>query len=86
MSTIATSGTRTFVRGEIKEGEKFFIVLQEDHYINNSPWNSTIINYYSIRRDDAIAFTSYKDGGEPLFFTAKVKDGKIKYPQIFLLL
>lgn len=78
MSTIATSGTRTFVRGEIKEGEKFFIVLQEDHYINNSPWNSTIINYYSIRRDDAIAFTSYKDGSEPLFFTAKVKDGKIK--------
>ncbi len=75
----STAGTKTFIRGEIKEGEKFFIVLQEDHYLNNSSWNSIIINYYSVRKDDAIAFTSCKDGGDPLLFTAKIKDGKIKF-------
>lgn len=75
---LSTVGTKTFVRGEIKEDERFFIVLQEEFANNNSNWSNNIINYYSVSRNNNISFVSGVDSGEPLYFTAKLKNKKIK--------
>jgi hypothetical protein len=66
--------TKTFIRGEIGPDERFFLVAQQKC---GSGFDAKILNYYSVKRNKKVAFTTYKDGGEPMYFSGSVKKGML---------
>lgn len=67
--------TKTFIRGKIEKGEKFFILAQTEYFPNRFSQNSVVINYVSSKRDGFVTFTSLYGEKNPLYFNHSVKKG-----------
>lgn len=70
------SSDSLFIRGQIEEGEKFFIVAQSD--LDLPTKKKISLNYLSVKCEDKLTFSPTPlMTSEPMYFTHQIKNNKV---------